>query len=210
MTERESSMTPIALFDFGGVLAEEGFVEGLTAIAGMNGYGHVTRFVELGHDIIHETGYVIGKGSEKEYWNAMRAQTGISQDDGVLRNEIMSRFHLRSWMLGAVRDIKTDGYGVGILSDQTNWLDELNESFQFFPLFDRVFNSYHMGTSKKDPAHFDSVISTLQLPPGNIIFVDDNAGHCERARSRGIRTVHYKDQSAVNEVRALLPPAKGI
>jgi len=203
-------MTPIALFDFGGVLAEEGFVEGLTAIAGMNGYGHVTRFVELGHDIIHETGYVIGKGSEKEYWNAMRAQTGISQDDGVLRNEIMSRFHLRSWMLGAVRDIKTDGYGVGILSDQTNWLDELNESFQFFPLFDRVFNSYHMGTSKKDPAHFDSVISTLQLPPGNIIFVDDNAGHCERARSRGIRTVHYKDQSAVNEVRALLPPAKGI
>jgi len=210
MTERKVSMNPIALFDFGGVLAEEGFVQGLTAIARMNTCEDIPRFVELGHDIIHETGYVLGKGSEHVYWNALRARTGIPQDDGVLRNEILSRFHLRSWMLDTVRDLKEDGYGVGILSDQTNWLDELNDSFQFFPLFDRVFNSYHMGTSKRNPAHFDTVIATMKLPPGDIVFVDDSAGHCERARSRGMRAVHYRDRSALKEIRALLPFGKGI
>jgi len=209
MTEREASMTPIALFDFGGVLAEEGFVQGLTAIARMNTYDDIPRFVELGHDIIHETGYVLGKGAEHDYWNAMRARTGIHQDDDVLRNEILSRFHLRSWMLDTVRDLKEDGYGVGILSDQTNWLDELNDSFQFFPLFDRVFNSYHMGTSKRDSAHFDRVIASVQRPPGDIVFIDDSAEHCERARSRGIRTVLYRDQSALKEVRTFLPPDNG-
>jgi putative hydrolase of the HAD superfamily len=182
-------------FDYGGVLAEEGFAEGLRAIAALNGLPG-EDFVRKGHDLVHETGYVTGQVLEKTYWEALRTETGISGSDASLRREILSRFVFRKWMADLLPGLREKIPLLGILSDQTNWLEELDGRDGFFRRFDRVFNSFYLGKSKRDPALFDHVLGILGCSGEEVLFVDDNEGNCERADARGIRTIRYAGKEA--------------
>lgn len=195
----------VVLFDFGGVLADEGFVGGLAAIARKNGLDEES-FVELGHTLVHETGFLTGRSEEAAYWSALRRHSGIRGSDRGLRREILSRFRLRPWLLRLVKAIRDRGIRVGILSDQTLWLDELNERHDFFRFFDVVFNSYHLGKSKRDPTHFDDIAGNLGVKPERVLFVDDNEGHIARARLRGWQTILYRNRSDfIRQIRAYCP-----
>ena len=190
---RETGGIEAALFDFGGVLSEEGFRNGLRAIARSNGIDEDT-FVRTANDVVHVCGYVIGKVPESAYWGTLREATGIRGDDEHLRNEILSRFRMREWMIDTVRRLKASGIRVGILSDQTNWLDELDARDNFFREFDYVFNSYHMGKSKKDLSHFEDVVSILRIENDRVLFIDDDLGNCERAKQAGLKIIYYTDR----------------
>jgi len=190
------------LFDFGGVLSAEGFKNGLRAIARSNGIDEDT-FVRTANDVIHACGYVIGKVPESTYWENLRETTGIRGDDQHLRNEILSRFRMREWMIDTVKRLKASGVRVGILSDQTNWLDELDARDNFFREFDYIFNSYHMGKSKKDPSHFEDVLRILRIENDKALFIDDDPGNCERAEHVGLNVIHYMDREQfLHEIEA--------
>lgn len=178
------------LFDYGGVIAEEGFVEGLTAIADKNGLDR-KYFLDRAFDLIYTTGYLTGRAGEAAFWKAMRDATGITGADRELTEEILTRFVLRPWVLDLVRDLRSMKATVGILSDQTNWLDELNKRDDFFRHFDRVFNSYHLGLSKRDGVVFDEIVRRLGSAPERTCFIDDSEGNCRRARERGLRVILY-------------------
>jgi len=195
----------VILFDFGGVLADEGFADGLAAIAKKNGIDE-EAFVVLGNELVHETGFVTGRSEEATYWAALRRRAGIQGSDEALRDEILTRFRLRPWMLKIVRIVGDSGTRVGILSDQTLWLDELNAKYSFFRYFDYVFNSYHMGKSKMDPSHFGDVVEALQVKPEEILFVDDNEGHIERARRQGWKTIRYDNKNNfIDQIKKYCP-----
>jgi len=183
------------LFDFGGVLAEEGFREGLHAIARQHGLEE-NRVSDTALKIIHETGYLTGRADENLFWKTFRKETGIPESNERLRGEILSRFILREWMFDLIADLGSRGLKTGILSDQTNWLDELNDQQNFFSHFDYIFNSYHMGKSKADPSHFDDIIDRLTTKGNRIIFVDDSSGNCERAGTRKIHAILYRERYA--------------
>lgn len=185
----------VILFDFGGVLAEEGFREGLMAIARSNGLSPRV-FFEMATAAVYESGYVVGATDENSYWDLLRQRSGIRQSNADLRKEILDRFILRPWMLEIVRGLRQGGYFVGILSDQTQWLDELDDRDHFFAEFNVVFNSYHLGRGKKDPQVFDEVAERLGVLPSEILFIDDNDGHIERAKSRGLQTILFRDKDS--------------
>ncbi|MGB6065934.1 MAG: HAD family phosphatase [Desulfomonilaceae bacterium] len=185
----------VILFDFGGVLAEEGFREGLMAIARSNGFSPET-FFKIASSVAYDSGYVVGETDESSYWSLIRQRTGITQSDTDLRREILKRFLLRPWMLEIVRELRKKGHIVGILSDQTQWLDELDRRNHFFREFDEVFNSYHLGIGKKNPLVFVKVAERLGIEPSEILFIDDNEGNVERARSVGFRTILFRDRDS--------------
>ena len=183
------------LFDFGGVLADEGFVNGLAAIARKYGLDQ-DRFVSLGHELVHETGYVTGRGKEADYWEAIRTSSGVNGDDDTLRREILTRFVLRPWMFELVDRLRDLGLATAILSDQTNWLDELDARYDLFGRFDLVFNSFHMGKSKKEPSHFADVAQMMDLNPEKCLFVDDREENCAIAASVGFKTFWYRNRES--------------
>ena len=86
------------IFDFGGVIAEEGFKEGLCAIGARNRLDP-ERFFVVARELIYETGYITGHTPERAYWDAVRRTTGVQSADVDLREEIISRFILRPDML---------------------------------------------------------------------------------------------------------------
>ena len=85
-------------------------------------------------------------------------------------------------------------YITGILSDQSQWLDDLDKQYDFFKEFDVIFNSYHMGKGKKDPALFDEISIKLGIKSSEILFIDDNEGNIERARAKGWNTILYRNK----------------
>ncbi len=203
--DREICSIDVVIFDFGGVLAEKGFEEGLRAIAVRHGLDK-SDFYSLVLDCIHTTGYLTGHTDEHVFWQEIRNKTGTRDDDTTLRNEILSRFILRPWMFDIVERLKALGIRVAILSDQTNWLDELNERDDFFRFFDFVFNSYHLGKSKVDPSHFSDTISRLGSTPEKLLFIDDTATHCETACKAGIHAINFVDrESFISEIRCFFP-----
>ena len=198
----------LILFDFGGVLAEEGFRNGLNAIALRNGL-NPEEFWPQAYALTFNGGYVTGKMDEATFWQTLREQTGIKGSDADLRAEILSRFQIRQWMIEVVKKLREACVRCAILSDQTNWLDELNEKYDFFQWFDQVFNSFHMGKSKQDPTIFDDIAEELHVNPEQILFIDDGSENIERARIKGLQTLLYKDQASfIKELASFCPLLK--
>ena len=80
---------------------------------------------------------------------------------------------------------------MGILSDQTVWLDQLDQRDRFYREFDQLFISYRLGKGKRDASLFDDVAADLDLSPSRIVFIDDNQGNVKRACSRGMNGIEF-------------------
>lgn len=181
------------LFDYGGVLAEEGFRNGLTRLAREQDLDP-ERLRNEGMNAVYDSGFVLGRGSAADFWAMLRARTGLEGEDEALTARILSGFVMRPWMMALVRRLRAQGYVTGILSDQTHWLDELDARDHFYDAFDRIYNSYYLGKGKRDPTLFADVAADLRLSPAEVLFVDDSQGNIERARGAGMQGVHFVDR----------------
>jgi putative hydrolase of the HAD superfamily len=195
------NLVKAVIFDFGGVVAEEGFREGLKAIGRKKGLDP-DSFFKAANELIYKSGYVLGKAGEADYWNAVREKTGITGSDEELREEIIKRFILSREMIDYVEGLKSTGVKTAILSDQTNWLDEIDQETPFFHHFDHVFNSFRLKKGKRDPSVFRDVCSFMGLNPEEALFVDDSPENVKRATGEGLKAIHFIDmESFKGEIR---------
>lgn len=194
----------VLLFDYGGVLAEEGFREGLFSIARQQGL-EPDAFYKVAQEGVYDTGFVSGRGTEADFWRYMRDRFSLQGNDTSLTSEILQRFVLRQRMIDLVRSLRKRGYLVGILSDQTVWLDQLDQNDRFYREFDRLYISYRLGKGKRDSSLFDDVAADLGLSPDKLVFIDDNQGNVNRARSRGINGIVFtSEHDCLIKLEALL------
>jgi putative hydrolase of the HAD superfamily len=192
-TERKSAIRAI-LFDFGGVLAEDGFKEGIYALAQQQELNPAVVH-KAAFKAVYDSGYVVGRGTEADFFRLLRQKTGLNGEDNALREAMLSRFVLRPRMLAIVRTLRQHGYITAILSDQTDWLDQIDSKVHFFQEFDKVYSSFHLGKGKRDPSLFGDVIDDLHLLPQQALFVDNDPVNVTLARSRGLKTLVFTDEA---------------
>ena len=183
------------IFDFGGVMADEGFKEGLKTI-GFKNRLDPDNFFKTAEELIYQTDYIIGTSDESTFWNTLREKTGVTETDEELREEILKRFTLRTKMITLVKKLKSSGLATAILSDQTNWLDEINQKQPFYHHFDYIFNSFTLKKSKKDPSIFRDACYAIGFKPEEVLFVDDNIENIKRAEKEGLKAIHFKNIDA--------------
>lgn len=187
-------MIKAILFDFGGVIAEEGFYQGLLEIGRRSGLNPESFFRTV-DELIYDTGYLTGQTDEASFWNTVRSRTGVTASDTELRQNILTRFRLRPDMINLADLLRSKCIIVSMLSDQTNWLEEIDQQTGLFRHFDAVFNSFRIHKSKRDASVFRFVCSALGTKPEETLFVDDNINHIKRGRGEGLQTVHFVDVS---------------
>jgi putative hydrolase of the HAD superfamily len=198
-----NSITAI-LFDFGGVLAEEGFHNGLQSLASEQQL-LVDNMPEEGMRAVYDSGFVVGRGTAADFWALLRQRTGLQGEDNQLTQRILEGFVVRPAMMKLVGELNERGFLTGILSDQTDWLDMLDAQYQFYKNFNHIFNSYYLGKGKQDPTLFTDVAAYLNLSPAEILFIDDDEGNVARARACGYQGLHYISQDQfVTELEKML------
>lgn len=205
MPNEQSQPIDVVFFDFSGVLADEGFVDGLRKIAVRNGFDP-DEFQSVVTEICFEGGYVSGKVSEAEFWEEVRRKTGLVEQSELLHLEILTGFAVRLWMLEVVDVIRASGVKTAILSDHTNWLEDLDFEHSIYSHFDRVFNSYREGLSKRSHDYFHHALRAMDVKPERSLFVDDNPSNLLRAGEVGIQTLLYDEHGKVlQKLQELFP-----
>jgi len=183
------------LFDYGGVIAEEGFRNGLLAMAHEQGLD-IDATLNVAKHAVYDSGFVLGWGTDTDFWKLMRQGSDLKGSDSALTAQILEGFVLRPWIIDLVQQLHRQRYITGILSDQTHWLDWLNERDHFYHFFDHVFNSYYMGKGKRDPGLFIDIAEKLALSPTEILLVDDIENNVTRAQAAGWKAIHYVDKAS--------------
>lgn len=192
------------LFDYGGVIVEEGFYNGLVDLAEKQSL-NVRSMPEEGMKAVYDSGFVLGHGTAAGFWALLRKRTGLKGDDDFLTDRIFVGFKIRHWMIELVRRLRAKGYVTGILSDQTHWLNELDKRDHFFREFDHIYNSYYLGKGKRDPSLFTDVVNDLKLQPAEVLFIDDNEKNVQTAREMGLKAILYVDHERfVSELEDIL------
>ncbi len=198
MTITRVNEIKVIFFDFGGVLAEEGFREGLMAIGKKNGLDP-EEFFDKAAEAVYKSGYVIGAANESDYWRQVRKENSINMTDADMRQEILDRFIIRPQVIHLVRRLRSKGFQVNILSDQTDWLDELDRKYDFYKEFHKIINSYRIGKGKRDRTLFSDIHESANISPRQILFIDDNPGNVKRARDHGWSAILYRSVGQVKE-----------
>ena len=70
-------------------------------------------------------------------------------------------------------------------------LATLIRDFGLYQPFEPCLLSYEIGAKKPDPAVFEILLSNLNLPPNEIVFIDDNIENIEVAKAMGIDAIHF-------------------
>ncbi len=94
-------------------------------------------------------------------------------------------------MFDAVRAAKRSGLRTGLLSN--SWGVDRYDRSHFPELFDAVVISGEEGIRKPDRAIYELAVARMELPAGDIVFVDDLPGNLKPARDLGMTTVHHEN-----------------
>ncbi len=92
-------------------------------------------------------------------------------------------------MFTAVRSAKAQGVRTGLLSN--SWGVDRYDRSHFPQLFDAIVISGEEGVRKPDRSIYETAIARMEIPAGEIVFVDDLPGNLAPARALGMTTIHH-------------------
>ncbi|MDX3002297.1 HAD-IA family hydrolase [Kribbella solani] len=70
--------------------------------------------------------------------------------------------------------------------------------------FDQTFYSCDLGLAKPDPAYFRAILSTIDVPASEVLFIDDSQANVAAASTVGLRAEAYDLSAGVPALRDLL------
>ncbi|WP_448510432.1 HAD-IA family hydrolase [Immundisolibacter sp.] len=178
------------IFDFDGVIAERGFRAALRALAARCDLDY-RSLPALAMQALIDSGYLTGRGSEQDWWQHMQAGLGPLGNCERFRADLLDASVVRPWQLALAGRLASAGYRTAVLSDHTDWLDQIETDQPFGHAFGRVFNSYYLGASKRESAAFVAVADTLGVAPEQALFIDDNPDNVARAMALGMTGIVY-------------------
>jgi HAD superfamily hydrolase (TIGR01509 family) len=185
-------------FDLGGVYYTEGFMEGLFAIARKHGLDE-EEFYRTATEVIFATGYVRGEVPEAKFWDQLAETAGIGVNLFAEREIILTSFKPLPGMQELATRIR-DQVFLGLLTDQCNWLYELDERDDLLIAFDTVVNSYEEGYTKRDMEIFRIACQRFGLLQEEIAFFDDNPDNIDRANEFGIRAFLFENADKTERI----------
>jgi len=90
--------------------------------------------------------------------------------------------------------VRRRGYRMGLLTNNVReWEHRWRAMLPVEELFDEVVDSARVGLRKPDPAIYALAAERLDVPGGEIVFLDDFAPNCLAAHAAGWTAVRFAD-----------------
>lgn len=135
--------------------------------------------------------YELGQASEDEFWDAFLKNLKISHNKKILHQIVMNHFQPIVESLKILKSLKGKVI-LGLISNQTSWLSDLEKKYQFKKFFDILVVSNEVSLQKPNKEIFNLFIKKVRVKPNEIIFIDDSLNYKEATESVGINFIHFK------------------
>lgn len=181
-----SGPVKMVMFDYGGVIAPEGFQLGILKMAQKFDISFEEMYEIAGNKAGRHSGYTAGKVGEDVYWKKIAALLDVDKDLSFCREFFLDNFQPRSDMLELIRNLSKN-YKLGLFSDQTNWIYELNKKYDFMRFFNYLCISFDKGLTKHDDGFYLLPPKEMALEPGEILLIDDKPRVIHKAATHAMK-----------------------
>lgn len=141
-----------------------------------------------------------GRIAEREYWARRSAEVGLLLGEEWDMPTLIRRTqgddanrHVRPEAVAAVRKAKAAGLRIGVLSNELELFygREAIDTLHILRDVDSIVDATHTRILKPDPRAYALGCEALALPPGEVVFVDDQKRNVEGARRAGLDAVLF-------------------
>jgi epoxide hydrolase-like predicted phosphatase len=157
------------------------------------------------------TGGSLGKCTEQDIMNGLREHIGMTpeQIDGLWADIWLDYLGSPNTELMTYFSNLRPKYRTAILSNSFVGAREREQAaYGFEDMVEFIIYSHEVGLQKPDPAVFQLLCDRLNLPPAEIVYLDDVDVHVNAARAHGIHAVQFIENSqAIAEIEAILQTA---
>ncbi len=144
--------------------------------------------------------FMHGEISEDDYLKDVLKRQNWNIDFNELKILIRKNFEIR--IEGTIEIVRglSKNYKLILLSDHSKeWVDHIKSVHKFFDLFDKIFFSYELGMTKKNPELFKRILNEIQVPAENCLFIDDSKRNVNHAKMSGIAGIHFTTAENLKE-----------
>jgi glucose-1-phosphatase len=195
------------IFDLGGViinldnrLTEQAFVSmGVKNFSDYFGHGFAASFFKE---------YEVGKISDRQFIDSLRALTGLSvPDETVIKgwNALLLDFpRQRIELLKKLRDryrlfLFSNTNALHLAALQQTYRDTFGDG-ELDDHFERAYYSHLMGMRKPDTAPYKQIVDENRLVAEETLFVDDALINVEGAEAAGLKGLYLKPGMAITDL----------
>ncbi|HSX26241.1 MAG TPA: HAD family phosphatase [Chlamydiales bacterium] len=129
-----------------------------------------------------EKGIVLGKQWPESYEAILKKSVGADEE-----------------MASLVHELKEKEISVGLLSNINGRYAKIIRDLGFYDPFEPCLLSYDMGLEKPDPRVYQLLLEKLNLPAGEVVFIDDKEENVEAAKKLGIDGVVFQSAEQVRQ-----------
>jgi len=182
-------MVKVVVFDLGGVLYTYDHCKLMDDISGELGVSEPKISIAWRKFIIE---YEYGNISENEFWSFLLKELGLECDSQILHDIVIGHFQPIDKSLELLKSLR-GRYILGLVTNQTSWIYELNDKYKFRKYFDIVLASNEVGLRKPQREIFDLFVEKSKVNPREIIFIDDSLGYKKSVEATEMNFIHFKN-----------------
>jgi putative hydrolase of the HAD superfamily len=186
------------VFDFGSVIAR---TDKQAVVKFISHSLHISQ--EEAVDAIQQLKrYTLQEKEEQDFWiDYANAKSMILPDQWVEKlNE--ARFYAlieTPGMVNLVKDLQKQGYPTALLSNVRESQAAVKRRLGYYHLFDPVLLSYEIGFKKPHPEAYQILLKRLNLPPQNVLFIDNQPRNVEAAKLLGLDGIVFVSREQLIE-----------
>lgn len=161
-------------------------------------FSHFPKYYDELHNLNKQADH--GFIDQMSYIATVASLTGESEES--VRRAIAEESTANTALLAYIRDELKPHYKIGMISNiGRGWIDDFFSQHELHDLFDAVVLSGEEGITKPNPLIYERALERLNVFAANALFIDDNPGNCEGARSVGMKSETFTN---LNELRHVI------
>jgi HAD superfamily hydrolase (TIGR01509 family) len=133
--------------------------------------------------------------TDEEFWLGFAKEKGIALSvDWVdsLKAVMKEAIGVNSQMYALVEELRERQIPIALLSNIDERLSKLIREFGLYAPFNPCLLSCEIGVEKPDPKAYECLLTNLNLPAQEILFIDDRLENVEAARKMGIDALLFE------------------
>jgi len=140
-----------------------------------------------------ESEFDLGRINDQQFWAGVNEELGTNVAADKLTKIVIGSYKIQPNIISLILLLRSKFNVVMYSNFRKSWFDILDNKFDIYKLFDKVFISSETGYLKPDKRAFDYISKQLNISPSNLILVDDEKANIDSFNDWGGTGILFYD-----------------